>query len=250
MTGTAAIGIICKTPQPGRSKTRLQPLLGAEDAAGLAAVFLSDIASAIEAVPEAVGRAGFAVYAPAGSEAALRPLLPPQFGLLCRQGTTLSSVLLGATEHFRAQGHDCAVLVNADSPTLPTLLITAAVAALRAPGDRVVLGPATDGGYYLIGLKQAHAHLFEDIPWSTAGVLAATRARAAEIGLAVSELPAWYDIDDALTFSWLLDELAGRALPFATPGLSGGPARATRAFLERSRIATAEHPSPGLVAKA
>jgi glycosyltransferase A (GT-A) superfamily protein (DUF2064 family) len=133
------------------------------------------------------------------------------------------------------------VVVNADSPTLPPLLIAAAVAALRAPGERAVFGPACDGGYYLVGLKRPHRRLFEDIPWSTEAVLTATLARAAEIGLEVVLLPRWYDVDDAATFALLEDELAGRPLPFAEPGLIGGPARHTRAFLasRRAPVATA-----------
>jgi uncharacterized protein len=227
----AAFGIICKTPGPGRSKTRLVPLLGARGAAELAAAFLRDTASVIEAVPAAVGRRGYAVYAPEGSEVELRALLPGHFGLLCRRDATLGAVLLGATEHLLAQGHDGVVLVNADSPTLPPLLLAAALAALRAPGDRAVIGPATDGGYYLIGLKRAHARLFDDIPWSTSRVMAATLARASEIGLAVALLPAWYDIDDPHTFAMLIDEIDGRPLPFDTCGLMPGPALATRALM-------------------
>lgn len=238
MTGGAAIGIICKTPRPGASKTRLVPLLGHEAAAELAAAFLADTAGAVESVPEVVGRSGYAVYAPEGSEAELRPLLPPHFGLLCRRNSTLGIVLLGATQHFLNVGHDCVVLVNADSPTMPPLLLAAAIAALRAPGDRVVLGPATDGGYCLIGLKQPHARLFEDIPWSTSGVLEATRRQASGIGLSIAELPVWYDVDDAETFALLGEELSGRLPAFAAEGVAPGPAKATRQFFLRHALAT------------
>jgi rSAM/selenodomain-associated transferase 1 len=232
----AAFGIICKTPQPGRSKTRLIPILGAQGAAELAAAFLRDIAAVIEAVPAAVARRGYAVYAPQGSEAELRQLLPEHFGLLCRRDATLGVVLLGAMEQLLAQGHDCVLLVNADSPTMPPLLLTAALAALRAPGDRVVIGPAADGGYYLIGLKRAHARLFTDIPWSTPGVMNATLERASEIGLAVAKLPLWYDVDDGQTLAMLVGEIDGRPLPFDTAGLTAGPAAATRALLRRHSL--------------
>ena len=53
-------------------------------------------------------------------------------------------------------GHDCVLLVNGDSPTLPPRLLVQAIETLREPGDRMVLGPASDGGYYLIGLKHPH----------------------------------------------------------------------------------------------
>ena len=231
MTALAAIGIICKTPTPGASKTRLLPLLGRDGAAELAGCFLRDVASAISAVPYAIGRRGYAVYAPEGSEAELGRYLPADFGLLCRRGTTLTPVLLGATEQLLLRGHDCVVLVNADSPTLPTAFIVSAIAALREPGDRVVLGPATDGGYYLIGLKHAHARLFTDIPWSTPAVLATTRQRAAEVVLETLLLPEWYDVDDKDTLATLLAEIQTGTLPFDARGVRGGPAEATRQFL-------------------
>ena len=98
------------------------------------------------------------------------------------------------------------------------------------PGDRVVLAPASDGGYVLIGLKAEHPELFADIPWSTPAVYAATVARAEAAGLPVAMLPMWYDIDDAETFAILQAELAGQPLPFET-ALRGGPALATRALL-------------------
>ena len=224
MTPTAAIGIICKTPISGASKTRMIPWFGADGAAALAGCFLRDIATAIEAVPQAVGRRE-------GTEGALSAYLPDHFGLVCRRDATLGVVLLGATEHLLAAGHDCVVLVNADSPTLPPQLLEQAITEVRRPGPRVVLGPAIDGGYYLIALKQAYACLFKEVPWSTSEVFAATVARAAEIDLPVVRLDEWYDVDDAQTVHLLLAELRGETLSFEPRDLAGGPARATRAFL-------------------
>lgn len=229
--GQAAIGIICKTPIAGASKTRLARSVGIDGAALLAAAFLSDVAAAIEAVPPGCGRKGYAVFAPEGSESLLRPLLPADFGLLCRRGATLEGVLLGATTQLLDAGHDCAILVNGDSPTLPPLTVAAAIAALRRPGDRVVLGPASDGGYYLIGSKVPHAELFADIPWSTSAVLETTLRRARDIGLDTVLLPTWYDIDDEETLRQLFDEITHGRLAFHSGGLQGGPAPATRAFL-------------------
>ncbi len=105
-----------------------------------------------------------------------------------------------------------------------------AVAALRAPGDRVVLGPASDGGYYLIGLKYPHMRLFEDIAWSTERVLQQTVERAASLDLTVVTLPTWYDVDDAASLGWLCEEVvAGRsAAEFIAAGY---PAPRTAAYL-------------------
>jgi rSAM/selenodomain-associated transferase 1 len=224
----AAIGIICKAPQPGRSKTRLARAIGAVAASELSACFLRDVAAAIEAVPEALGRRGYGVYAPAGAEHVMRQLLPAGFELLLQAGDDLGHVLIGATRALLLAGHDHVLLVNGDSPTLPPRFLVQAIEALRAPGDRMVLGPASDGGYYLIGLKQAHQQLFTRIAWGTETVARSTCERAVEIGLATTLLPEWYDVDDLKTLRWLQDELFGHATRFR----GGGFAAASRAFLK------------------
>jgi rSAM/selenodomain-associated transferase 1 len=224
----AAIGIICKAPQPGRAKTRLATAIGAVAASGLSACFLRDVAAAIESVPEILVRRGYGVYAPAGVEHIMRELLPATFGLLLQVGDDLGDVLFGAARDLLIAGHDCVLLVNGDSPTLPARFLVQAIESLREPGDRMVLGPASDGGYYLIGLKRPHRHLFTQIAWGTETVARSTCERAAEIGLATTLLPEWYDIDDIETLGWLRDELAGHSIRFR----GGGLAKATRTFLK------------------
>jgi rSAM/selenodomain-associated transferase 1 len=224
---TAAIGIMCKAPRPGQTKTRLASSVGAMAAAELSACFLRDVAAAIEAIPQGLGRRGFGIYAPSGAEPTLRELFPPQFGLLLQAGDDFGEVLFGAARDLLAAGHDCVLLVNGDSPTLPSDYLMQAIDALREPGDRMVLGPASDGGYYLIGLKRPHPHLFAQIEWGTETVAQRTRERAAEIGLAITLLPEWYDIDDLETLTWLKDELAGKSTRFR----GGGAAAASRSFL-------------------
>lgn len=223
----AAIGIICKAPQPGRTKTRLATAIGAVAASELSARFLRDVAAAVDAVPETLGRRGYGVYAPAGGEHIMRELLPATFGLLLQAGDDLGDVLFGAARDLLIDGHDCVLLVNGDSPTLPAGFLVQAIEALREPGDRMVLGPARDGGYYLIGLKHPHRQLFTQIAWGTETVARSTCERAAEIGLATTLLPEWYDIDDIETLGWLKDELAGDSTRFR----GGGLAPASRAFL-------------------
>lgn len=227
MKPSAAIGIMCKAPQPGRTKTRLGSAIGAVDAARLSACFLHDVAAAIESVPEQCGRKGYAVYAPAGTEPQLRQLIPPSFDLLLQVDAEFGNVLHGAICNLLTAGHDCAVLVNGDSPTLPSGLLIEAIDALRRTGDRMVLGPASDGGYYLIGLKHPHHRLFEDIPWGTDVVARRTLERAHEIGLEAVVMREWYDVDDLETLHWLQEEFAGRSDRFR----DGGDAAATRACM-------------------
>ena len=78
---------------------------------------------------------------------------------------------------------------------------------LAQPGERAVLGPCTDGGYYLLGLKTMHRRLFEDITWGTERVAAQTMERAREVKLDVHLLPPWYDVDDVEGLRRLHDEL-------------------------------------------
>lgn len=230
---SAAIGIMCKAPIPGVTKTRLANVVGAQQAASLSACFLRDVAAAIDRVPPALSVSGYGVYAPAGAEEALRNILPASFGLLLQADAEFGKVLHGAMAELMAMGHDCAILVNGDSPTLPERLLTEAVLELRKPGDRMVLGPASDGGYYLIGLKRPHRALFERIPWGTKDVARLTIERSLEISLEHVLLPEWYDIDDAETLGWLRDEIAGRSRRF----VDGGAAAATRAYLASLSIA-------------
>jgi glycosyltransferase A (GT-A) superfamily protein (DUF2064 family) len=90
--------------------------------------------------------------------------------------------------------------------------------------DRVVLGPSDDGGYYLIGLKQDHRGLFEQIDWSTERVLEQTMQRAVEMDLEVKLLPTGYDVDDRTTLRRLCDELLN-------PNTTDQVAPQTRGFL-------------------
>jgi glycosyltransferase A (GT-A) superfamily protein (DUF2064 family) len=127
---------------------------------------------------------------------------------MVQRGETLGERLINAAAELLSNGFESVCLINSDSPTLPGEILVAAASLLAQDGDRVVLGPCEDGGYYLIGLKHPHHQLFERIAWSTENVLAHTIERAAEINLPVKLLPTWYDVDDAATLHSLCDELS------------------------------------------
>lgn len=228
--GTYAFAVMVKAPRSGEVKTRLVPPLCAQEASLLSACFVKDIVANLLSVAESLPIDCYAAYSPAGSEALFREFLPPQVRLLPPRSTGLANSLPDAVEDLLARGYQGACLINADSPTLPTSLLTDAITSLHAPGDRVVLGPATDGGYYLIGLKHPHRHLFHDIAWSTERVYRQTSERAASIGLELVTLPTWYDIDDAASLKWLCRELLeGRRPPLC--GRDGYVASHTRGYL-------------------
>src|SRR5487761_2009598 len=234
-------------PRPGRVKTRLVPPLTAEQATLLNAAFLRDITANIARAGASVPVTPYVAYAPAGAEDGFDGMLAPGTELVLADGDIpmpagidgIGRSLLHATTALLDRGHGAVCLVNSDSPTLPTAFLVAAARALAGPeaARRVVLGPAEDGGYYLIGAARAHAALFRDIPWSTKDVTASTLARAAEAGLEVVALPEWYDIDDRASLARL-----ARALASASGAASGSqaeegalpfPAPATIACLAR-----------------
>src|SRR5215469_1627369 len=149
---SVAIGILCKTPSAGFCKTRLSPLLRADECAAISACFIRDLSATIDALASTdPGVRRYAVYTPTGSEARLLGLLPNGFRLLPQSDGDLGDRLLNATVDLLNAGHDGAILVNSDSPTLPLSILRAAVSALRQ-GHAAVLSPALDGGYTLIGL--------------------------------------------------------------------------------------------------
>jgi rSAM/selenodomain-associated transferase 1 len=224
--GYCAIAIMAKAPRQGEVKTRLVPPLSAADAALLSSCFVRDTAGNILAAAQAAPIEGYVAYSPPGSEDVFARLLPQGVGLLPPRRIGLRESLLAAAEDLLAAGYGSVCLVNADSPTLPTGALVAAARALAPPGDRLVLGPADDGGYYLIGLKDVHRRLFEDIAWSTERVFRQTLERAAELGLDTVTLQGWYDVDDVASLRRLVGE-------FGSIDPVGYAAPHTAAFLRR-----------------
>jgi rSAM/selenodomain-associated transferase 1 len=202
-----ALALMAKVPFAGAVKTRLTPPLNPEEAATLSTCFLRDMTTNVLGMNSA-GIEGVVLYTPANAEAFLHDLLPDTFKLVAQHGETLGERLINAAAELFSNGFESVCLINSDSPTLPSEILKTAVSLLAQDGDRVVLGPSQDGGYYLIGLKHPHRELFERIAWSTADVLAHTSERAAEINLPIEFLPTWYDVDDAATLRLLCDELS------------------------------------------
>jgi rSAM/selenodomain-associated transferase 1 len=195
-TGTCGVAVMAKASAPGRTKTRLVPPLTFEEAAALNTAFLRDITDNLLLAARHAAIAGYAAYAPPGSEGFFNRVLPPAIGLVEASMPHFGDCLFRTIQEIFARGHGSAVVLNSDSPTLPTAFLVETAEMLARPGERAVLGPSSDGGYYLLGLKTAHRRLFDDIAWSTERVAGETLERAREIGLDVHILPVWYDVDD------------------------------------------------------
>jgi rSAM/selenodomain-associated transferase 1 len=128
------------------------------------------------------------------------------------------------TELLQA-GYGRVVIIGSDIPTLPLAHLRDAFALLADPRNDVVIGPSQDGGYYLLGARQLHPALFENIPWNTSTVFAETLEQARHAGLTVAQVPAWHDVDAEEDLQKLAVEL--------TPPAHAVRAPRTRALLAR-----------------
>jgi rSAM/selenodomain-associated transferase 1 len=227
-----ALAIMAKAPRPGKVKTRLSPPLTSHQAAAINTCFLQDTTMNIGGLTGEMACAGVVSYTPIGDEYLFEGLLPAGYWLLQQRGGSFGERLLTTAQDLFQCGFASVCLIDSDSPTVPTEAFAMAVDALQRPGDRIVLGPSHDGGYYLIGLKQAHAAPFENISWSTASVLPETLAAIQKIGVELITLPLWYDVDDAESLSVLRSELIDGLRPEFT-SLPGYAAEHTRGFLRQ-----------------
>ncbi len=229
---SCAIAVMAKASIPGRAKTRLVPPLTTEEAAAVNTSFLRDVADNLIGASAHANISGYMAFAPAGSAGFFRGIMPDRIRLLETVAPNFGECLFQAASSLLGDGYGAVCLLNSDSPTLPAAYLIAAATALAVPGDRMVLGPSTDGGYYLIGLKRPHRRLFEDVDWSTERVAAQTLVRARELNLSVHHLPSWYDVDDADALRVLVGELF-EARPFRTWGRKATAAAWTRKELGR-----------------
>lgn len=206
--------VFLKPPRPGIVKTRLARSLGEADAAGLYRVLAEEVVRRTQPAGADYDRRFY--YAPQDARAEAEAWLPNE-DWRAQEGEDLGERLKTAFAAAFAEGRKRVVAIGGDTPWLGHARIREAFAAL----DRhdVALGPARDGGYYLIGLRTEHPELFADVPWGTSGVLEATLRHASSSGLTVRRLPALADIDtvDDIRNSWpplraLLDVLGEHAL--------------------------------------
>ena len=219
MRGAAAVVIMAKLPVPGRTKTRLCPPLTSAQAGELSEALLKDTVGLVSSLP---GIEMTVAVSPSSAVDEMRHLLPGCARVFAVEGASLGDCLSGAMGRLFAEGLARVVALNADSPTLPAAYLEQAAELLES--NDVVLGPAEDGGYYLIGLRRPEPRLFEGIAWSTNQVASQTLARAADLGLTVARLPAWYDVDTPAELERLRMELVTQPQ---------GIAPCTRAFLAR-----------------
>jgi rSAM/selenodomain-associated transferase 1 len=197
-----ALIVVAKQPMPGKTKTRLSPPLQPEQASDLYECLLKDTLDLIRTVKQVQPVIAFL---PTRAKGYFQQLAP-DFDLIPQEGTDLGARLDNAISTYLSRGYERVVIMNSDGPTLPLDYLAQAFAALESGRD-VVLGPCDDGGYYLIGVKQAVPRLLRDVQMSTSTVTADTIALAIEQNLRVHLLPAWYDVDNATSLLRLVREV-------------------------------------------
>jgi rSAM/selenodomain-associated transferase 1 len=185
-----ALIVFLKHPEPGAVKTRLASALGAETAAALYRALAEGVLEAT--VPRSGEYETLVFFDPPEAAEAMRAWLP---GVRLRPQCVgdLGARMTAAFARAFERGARRAAIIGTDAPGVTRETVAGALAALDDAD--VVVGPAEDGGYYLLAFCVPHPELFEDVAWSTPAVLEETLARAATAGLRVRELPRLRDVD-------------------------------------------------------
>ena len=216
------LGVFVKQPAPGQTKTRLAERIGAIAAAEFALAMLDD---ALEACRPFGDRRVIGFSPPAATEF-FRPYESIGYELWSQPDGDLGHRMTAFFESYATDDDDHVVLVGTDSPTMPRNFIDESFRLLKS--HDCVLGPATDGGYYLIGLRRSRPELFAGMVFSQPTVLHQTCERIEALGLSLALLPPWYDIDTMAD----LDCLVGHLHAMRIAGIETG-CPATEALIRR-----------------
>lgn len=188
-----AIVVMAKFPSAGQVKTRLSPFLSDDQSASLAACFLKDTIAKVRQVTGNI----IVAYSPAGAGEQLKALLPDGDGLrmVAQKGNDLGKRLESALLYAESEGFSPVIVIGADSPTLPPEFVKTAIESFKSNETDIVLGATRDGGFYLVGLRQNYAELFENVAWSSDLVFGQMMRNVERLGLRLSKLESWYDVD-------------------------------------------------------
>jgi rSAM/selenodomain-associated transferase 1 len=225
--GGSVLAIVARLPVAGQVKTRLGTVIGHTAATALYAAFLQDLGARFTGAATRDGYDLCWLYSlpdGAAEEDFARCVLPGSL-LLAQEGGDLAARLWNGTQALASLGYVRVVVVGSDSPHLPAARICQAFEALAT--SQIALGPADDGGYYLLGQRAVPApvDLFSGIRMSTPSVCAETLERAGALCLDVALLPSSFDVDEVADLARLRTVLA------AMPSSEADPCPATLAIL-------------------
>lgn len=186
-----ALAVMVKAPVPGSVKTRMVPPLTNQQAALLYECLVRDTFSSLSVLK------GVDIYAAClGPPDAVRGMVPDGIEIFAQCGDGLGARMCSALGRLLSKGYKRAAVVGSDLPDLPARYVEEAFALLEG-GASLSLGPATDGGYYLVAVDGPCECVFTGIRYSTPTVLDETLAKAAENNLRCALASPWHDIDDA-----------------------------------------------------
>ncbi|ACH40683.1 protein of unknown function DUF2064 [Citrifermentans bemidjiense Bem] len=182
-----ALAIFAKTPIPGLVKTRLSPPLSLQQGAELYRCMLLDTIARVQKL-----NADTVLFYEGESDFFHKSA--PHSTLMRQHDGGLGTRLEQAFDQLAQLGYDSSVVIGSDAPDLPLVYLEDAFARLEGGSD-TVFGPASDGGYYLVGVRGGVGSIFQGIPWSTAKVLETSLKQAQASGFSSTLLPPWYDVD-------------------------------------------------------
>lgn len=187
----ACILLFVKYPEKGKVKIRLTADLNAETVLSLYQCFVHDTLETVKKIDIHF----FICYTPADKLEEFQRWLGSTLRFHPQIGNDLGERMKTCFTTVFEKGFKRVILIGSDSPDLPEDYITEAFSLLQAKD--VVLGPAVDGGYYLIGLRDttSASGLFEDIPWGTKTVLEETLKRVRQANRSIGLVPVWSDVD-------------------------------------------------------
>jgi rSAM/selenodomain-associated transferase 1 len=198
------VGVMARAPIPGQCKTRLFHRL---DPVAAAALYEAMLLDTLDAMATISGTRLVVLAAPENDGfATLRGLAPREWDVVAQRGRDLGERLANGFVDLHEAGQPV-VLVSSDSPTIPIEVLRSALPRFGG-SRRALMGPAEDGGYYLIGLTVLELGILQGITWSTSLVAQQTRVRMRQLGLPWEELPMSYDVDTPSDLDRLRAELA------------------------------------------
>lgn len=220
-------GLLARDPQPGKVKPALAEALGAPTAVKVYRSFIMDLC---ERFAHLSVRSRVLAYGPRGSRKAVSLLGSRHWRLVPQDTGSTGQVLAGFFEYAFRMGHQRAIVLTTDCPTVPDAFVIEAFDRLMV--DDVVLGPTTDGGVYLIGMSLERPELFLGLDWSAGeSIFDALVDRAETFGLILGLVPYWYDVQDRAG----LDRLASHLRAMAVVGSDQMPKR-TQTLLQHLRL--------------
>lgn len=199
---SAALIVFAKVPAAGEVKTRLVPSIDEREAAALYEAFLLDSLDAYVTLT-----ADVRLYLAPTDAQFDTSSIPTAVDVLPQTGNGLGDRMARAFLETFAAGFERAAIVGTDHPTLPASFIQHALDVLSSPKS-IAIGPAEDGGYYLLAMREFFPQLFREMSYSHASVFDQTLVRCASADREITVLPMWYDVDTAADLRRLCIEAA------------------------------------------